>query len=112
VENNDTLPKAFKREAEKTVPVEDIGVVVLDHKQITLTQGLMEKLLANNCALISCDGSHMPFGLFLPLSKNTIQTQLFTSQINASEPLKKQLWQQTVVEAKILNQAYVFKLEI
>lgn len=108
VENNDTLPEAFKRKAEKTIPIEDIGVVVLDHKQITLTQGLMEKLLANNCALITCDGSHMPSGLFLPLSKNTIQTQLFTSQINASEPLKKQLWQQTV-EAKILNQAYVLQ---
>ena len=108
VEKNDTLPEAFKREAEKTIPIEDIGVVVLDHKQITLTQGLMEKLLENNCALIACDSNRMPTGLFLPLSKNTIQTQLFTSQINASEPLKKQLWQQTI-EAKINNQAYVLE---
>lgn len=108
VENNDTLPEAFKREAEKTIPIEDIGVMLLDHKQITVTQGLMEKLLTNNCALITCDSSHMPTGLFLPLSKNTIQTQLFTSQIIASEPLKKQLWQQTV-EAKIMNQSYVLQ---
>lgn len=108
IEKNDTLSEAFKREAEKTIPIEDIGVVILDHKQITITQGLLEKLLAVNCALIACDSRRMPTGLFLPLEKNTIQTQLFTSQINASEALKKQLWQQTV-EAKIYNQACVLQ---
>lgn len=30
VAGNDTLSEAFKREAERIVPVEDIGVVVLD----------------------------------------------------------------------------------
>lgn len=106
VEKNSTLPELFKSESVQTVPIEDIGVIILDNKQITLTHGLMEKLLANNCALITCDSSHMPAGMMLPLAGNTIQTERFKSQIDASVPLKKQLWQQTV-QAKIANQAYV-----
>ena len=68
----------------------------------------MEALLENNCALITCDSKRMPTGLMLPLAGNTIQTERFKSQIEASLPLKKQLWQQTI-EAKISNQAAVLK---
>lgn len=103
---NEDLPEKMKQESVVTIPIEDIGVVILDHKQITVTQGLMEKLLENNCALITCDSNRMPVGLMLPLAGNTIQTERFSDQINASVPLKKQLWQQTV-QAKIENQAYV-----
>ena len=94
------------RTGNNTIPIEDIGVVVLDHKQITITHGLLESLLANNTALITCDSSRMPVGLMLPLSGNTIQSERFRSQIEASLPLRKQLWQQTI-QAKISNQAYV-----
>lgn len=92
--------------AVRTIPIEDIGVIVLDNKQITITEGLMEALLENNCALITCDSSHLPVGLFLPLCGNSIQNEKFRSQIDASLPLKKQLWQQTV-SAKIANQSAV-----
>ena len=106
VEKNKTLPDGFKTKAVKTIPIEDIGVVVLDNGQITLTHGLMEKLLENNCALITCDSKRMPYGMMLPLVGNTIQTERYRHQIEASLPLKKQLWQQTV-EAKINNQAHL-----
>jgi len=89
-----------------TIPIEDIGVIILDHNQLTITHGLMEALLANNCAMITCDSSRMPVGLQLPLSGNTIQSERFQSQLDASVPLLKQLWQQTI-QAKITNQAYV-----
>lgn len=92
----------------KTIPIEDIGVVILDNRQITITQGLIEELLENNCAIITCDSKRMPTGLMLPLNGNTIQNERFRSQIDASLPLKKQLWQQTI-EAKILNQAAVLQ---
>jgi len=105
VMKNSELPESFKKESVATIPIEDIGVVVLDHKQITITHGLMEKLLENNCALITCDSNRLPVGLLLPLSGNTIQTERFKCQIEATVPLKKQLWQQTV-QAKIENQAY------
>lgn len=106
VVKNDTLPETFKADAVKTIPIEDVGVVVLDNKQITITQGLMEAFLENNCALITCNSSRMPVGLMLPLDGNTTQTERFREHIDASVPLKKQLWQQTV-QAKIENQAYV-----
>ena len=91
-----------------TRPIEDIGVIVIDNKQITLTSGLIEALLGNNCALITCDSSHLPVGLMLPLCGNTTQSERFRHQLSASLPLKKQLWQQTISQ-KIANQAQVLK---
>ena len=81
----------------KSVPIEDIGVLILDNQQITITQALVAKLLANNTALITCDNTHHPVGLFLNLDGNTLQSRIFQAQVEASEPLKKQLWQQTII---------------
>lgn len=106
VEINDSIPEELKKQSQKTIPIEDIGIVILDNNRITITQGLIESLLENNTALITCDSSRMPIGLMLPLSGNKTQTERFRDQINASLPLKKQLWQQTV-QAKIRNQAYL-----
>ena len=102
------LPETFKESTVRTVPIEDIGVVVLDNRQITITQGAIEAMLENNCAIITCDNSHLPVGLMLPLCGNTTQSERFREQIDASLPLKKQLWQQTV-QSKIHNQAAVLK---
>lgn len=71
VEKNASLPETMKRQSEITRPIEDIGVVVLDNKQITITSGAIEALLENNCALITCDSKSMPVGLMLPLYGNT-----------------------------------------
>lgn len=98
------VPDILKKEAVTTVPIEDIGVVVLDNKQITITQGAIAALLDNKAALITCDDKRMPTGLLLSLQGNTVQNERFRSQIEASQPLLKQLWQQTV-KAKIENQA-------
>ena len=106
VESNDSLPEGFKKSFEVTKPVEDIGVVVLDNKRITVTTGVLEALLENNCAIITCDSKSMPTGLMLPLCGNTIQYERFREQLDASLPLKKQLWQQTI-QAKIVNQSAI-----
>lgn len=71
-----------------TKPIEDIGVVVLDNQQITITHGLMGALLENNVALITCDRHGMPTGLMLPLSGNETQSERYAMQIKASIPLK------------------------
>lgn len=94
----------------KSVPIEDIGLVILDHQQITITQAVMAKLLANNTALITCDNTHHPIGLNLCLDGHTLQSQKFKAQIASSIPLKKQLWQQTVI-SKIENQATLLEME-
>lgn len=108
VVKNNTLPENFKQQAEVTKPIEDIGVVIFDNKQITVTNGLLEALLENNCAVITCDSRSMPIGLQLPLHRNTTQSERFRHQIEASLPLKKQLWQQTI-QQKIANQATVLE---
>src|SRR4051812_27455322 len=74
VEKNETLSESFKEESTATIPIEDIGVLILDHQQITITHSLLSRLVENNCAVITCDDSHHPIGLLLPLSGNTVQT--------------------------------------
>lgn len=103
---NSTLPESFKQVSNITKPIEDIGVVVLDNKQITISSGALEALLENNCAVITCNSKSMPIGLMLPLYGNTTQNERFRQQLDASLPLLKQLWQQTM-KAKIENQAAV-----
>ncbi|MDZ4792980.1 MAG: type II CRISPR-associated endonuclease Cas1 [Bacteroidota bacterium] len=88
----------------KSAPIEDIGLLILDHQQITITQALLAKLLANNTAVITCDNTHHPAGMLLSLDGHSLQSQKFQAQVDATAPLKKQLWQQTVM-AKIENQA-------
>ncbi|HYC39050.1 MAG TPA: type II CRISPR-associated endonuclease Cas1 [Chitinophagaceae bacterium] len=95
--------RGLEQVPEKTVPVEDIGIVVLDHQQITVSHFLLDRLLQNNAAVITCNATHHPNGMLLNLDGNTVQSERFRVQIEASEPLKKQLWQQTV-RAKIQNQ--------
>lgn len=108
VEKSQSLPESFKKQSEVTKPIEDIGVVVLDNRQITITSGALEMLLENNCAVITCDSKSMPVGLMLPLYGNTTQNERFRQQLDASLPLKKQLWQQTI-RSKIDNQASVLR---
>lgn len=93
-------------EQDVSIPIEDMGLLVLDNQQITVTQGLMAQLLANNCAVVTCDNKCMPVGLLLPLDGHTLQSERFRAQIDSSKPLRKQLWQQTV-QAKIANQATI-----
>lgn len=87
-----------------SVPVEDIGVVILDNQQITISQRVLQLLLENNTSIIVCSDKRMPQGLLLPIEANTLQSERYKFQIESSKALKKQLWQQTIV-AKILNQA-------
>ena len=88
----------------RSVPVEDIGVVVLEHPQTTVTLPLLNALSDNNAAVVLCDGDRMPNAMLLNLDSNRTQGESYRAQIEASEPLRKGLWKQ-IVEAKIRNQA-------
>ncbi len=97
-----------KEKLSAKVPIEDIGVVILDAFRLTISQNLITKLLSNNVALITCDEKHLPQGLMLNLDGNHIQSRRFSAQIQASMPLKKNIWQQTI-KAKIRNQAVLLE---
>ena len=96
------------KEEKGSVPIEDIGLVMLDHYQITLSHQLIQELMKNTVILISCDERHLPLAGMLPFSGNTLFSERVKAQIEASEPLKKQLWKQTI-ECKILNQLKVLE---
>lgn len=88
----------------RTVPIEDIGFVVLEHQMISITLPLLNALSENNVAVIFCNDKQLPSSMLLNLDSNTTQQETFRAQVEAREPLKKNLWKQTV-EAKIRNQA-------
>jgi CRISPR-associated protein Cas1 len=102
------LKEFGEEKARQSVAIEDIGVVILEHKQITITHACIAALLENNVAIITCNHTHHPTGLMLPLEGNNLQSKNYRFQIDASLPLKKQLWQQTI-QAKIGNQAAILK---
>ncbi len=100
--------KGLELYADKTVAIEDIGILVLEHQQINLSHFLLDKLVANNVAVITSNENHLPSGMLMSLEGNTLQSERFRAQIVVTEPLKKQLWQQTII-AKISNQASVLQ---
>lgn len=93
---------------ENTIPIEDIGFIVIDHAEIYISITAMNMLVENNTAVIICNTNHLPNGMFLNLNSHHIQQEIFKHQINASIPLKKQLWQQTIIE-KITNQGILLE---
>ena len=106
-ENNQLVIEFVDKTREKvTVPIEDIGVVILDAYRLTISRNLMSKLLDNNVAIITCDQKRMPQGLMLNLEGHHTQQERFHVQLKASLPLKKALWKQTIKQ-KILNQAKI-----
>ena len=96
------------KEEKGSIPIEDIGLLMLDHYQITLSHQLIQELMKNNVILISCDERHLPLAGMLPFSGNTLFSERVKIQMEVSEPLKKQLWKQTI-ECKILNQLKVLE---
>lgn len=93
---------------ESTLPIEDIGFIVLDHAEIFISIPAMNTLITNNSSVIICGTNHLPNGLFMNLNSHHIQQEVFKNQIKASTPLKKQLWQQTIIE-KIRNQGILLE---
>jgi len=105
---NQLVLKNKKTGEEKQTPIEDIGFIVFEHEECTFSLQAIQHLNANNVATIFCNEKHLPTSMLLNLESNDIQSQLFGHQINATEPTKKQLWQQTI-KYKIRNQALLFE---
>ncbi len=94
---------------ESSIPIEDIGFVMIDHPEIYLSLPAMNLLIENNAAVVICGANHLPNGLFMNLNSHHIQQEIFRNQIEASVPLKKQLWQHTIFE-KITNQGKLLQM--
>ncbi len=109
-QNNQLVIEFPKSEKEKVfIPIEDIGVIVLENPQITITTGLLTKLVENKSVVIHCNHQHLPISILQPMNGHTLFTERLRYQLNMSEPLKKNLWKQTI-QAKIRNQADHLKI--
>src|SRR3989304_4863695 len=64
----------------ETVPVEDIGVLILDHQSISHTQGLFTACIEQNAAVLVCDARHLPAAMFLPFAANSLHSRVVAIQ--------------------------------
>ena len=87
-----------------TRPIEDIGFVVIENPQVSISVPLLNELADNNVSVVFCDKKQMPKTMLMTLEGNTTQQESYKYQIDASVPMKKNIWKQ-LVESKIRNQA-------
>lgn len=92
----------------RTIPLEDIGIIVIDCQQTVYTHYLIQSLSEHNITVVFCDKNHYPASSLYHFNYHSTQSQTFGWQANAAEPLKKNLWKQ-IVAAKIKNQALLLK---
>jgi CRISP-associated protein Cas1 len=89
-----------------TVPIEDIGVLVVDDRRATYTQAVFVELLAAGATVMVSGPDHLPAGMMLPLDAHHVQTERHRAQVDASEPAKKQIWR-SLISAKLAQQGHV-----
>ncbi len=98
----------IKTDDDKTssIPCEDIGVLLVDHKATVYSHSVFTELLKNGAAVVLCNDHHHPAGMLLPIESNSLQSERFRQQVEVKEPIKKKLWKQ-IIQAKIKNQAKI-----
>jgi CRISPR-associated protein Cas1 len=89
-----------------SLPIEDLGVVIVDNVQTTYSHSVLAELMAAGATLIVSDLQHLPAGILLPLDAHTTQTERHRAQADAPEPVRKQAWQ-SLIRAKLIQQATV-----
>ena len=99
----------YQKNGENTsIPIEDIGIMFLDHPRIVLSQTVLKGLMDENAVLVNCNDRHLPTGLMIPMVGHSMLSEVYNNQVSASHQLKGNLWKQ-IVSSKIFNQAMVLK---
>ena len=103
---NQQLVLAYKDSSENTttIPIEDIGVVVVENQQASITLPLLNALTDSDVQVVFCDSKGMPSSMLMGFEGHNLQGETLRNQLACGEVLKKQLWKQ-VVESKIRNQS-------
>ncbi len=91
-----------------SVPLDDIAVLLLSAQGVTITKNVLNALAEKGCITIFCGANYIPLSMVLPIASHTYFTKIIKTQINATEPFKKRIWQQVVIQ-KIKNQALSLK---
>lgn len=103
---NAQMVVSFKElpDEQRTIPIEDIGVVIIENQMVTITMPLMNALVDAGVAVILCDAKGMPHAMVQNFDSHNLQGEYLRNQISLGDVGRKQLWKQ-IIEAKIKNQA-------
>lgn len=88
----------------KTIPVEDIGFIILESEKISVSAACLQFLAEKNVAFVVCDKSHTPSAQLLPYAANLTSQETIEAQLAATDAVQGRLWRQ-ICRQKILNQA-------
>lgn len=91
------------------VPFEDIAVIVLNHREITLTHPVLSACGEYGIGLFSTGDNHQPNGVFTPFLSHSRATRMLRRQLDIDRPSAKRAWAE-IVKAKIANQAARLRL--
>ena len=88
----------------RTIPIEDIGFVILESEKVELTSAALQFLSENNVAVVVCDKTHTPSAQLLPYVANTTASESIEAQLAATDAVRGRIWRM-IVRQKIRNQA-------
>ncbi len=92
------------------ISIEDLGVLILQHPAIIITQRVIIACQQNNVAVVFCDERHLPYSVILPVSDgHTLHQKVMRSQVSVKQPVTKRIWKQ-VVQQKIIEQQKTLSL--
>ena len=92
----------------RTIPVEDIGFIILESERIDITTATLQLLCENNVAVVVCDKAHIPAAQLLPYSANTVSSETTEAQLAATDAVQGRLWK-FIVQLKIRNQSTLMR---
>lgn len=90
------------------IPLDDIAVLIAHAHQLTYTHALLLELNKRGIAFVACGSNHLPAAIFWPVDSHHQQAGIMNAQIEATQPLQKNIWKQ-VIRAKILFQYEVIQ---
>ncbi len=95
---------AIEQEKTAFVPFEDIAVIVLNHREITLTHPVLSACGEYGISLFATGDTHHPSGVFLPFLPHSRATRWLRLQLDLPRPVAKQAWA-SIIRRKIANQS-------
>lgn len=100
---------AIEQDETAFVPFEDIAVIVLNHREITLTHPVLSACAEYGIGLYATGDNHQPSGVFLPFMQHSRSTRMWRLQQDVPRPLVKQTWA-ALIRRKLANQAACLRL--
>ena len=99
--SNDQL--SITRESTVCIPVEDIGVLVIESQEVTITAPILCRLAESGTVVLICDRKHIPVFAGVPYIGHSRLSGIHRMQLDTSIPFRKRCWQ-AVIRQKLRNQ--------